>query len=175
MDWHQTVIELIDMRSFSNLWFWIALAVVWSSASHWVLGVPYDMVTRARRHGGQASLDLQDIVRVNVNRMLYIADMSGLWLLGLACFVLTGLVLLGFVYGVEFAQAVFLLGFPISIVAMMSLRTARAIRAEELAGDGLCHRLTRHRFYVQGVGVVSIFITSLWGMYQNLSLGVLGG
>ncbi|MEC7670546.1 MAG: component of SufBCD complex, partial [Pseudomonadota bacterium] len=27
MDWHQTVYELIDFRSFSNLWFWIGLAV----------------------------------------------------------------------------------------------------------------------------------------------------
>ena len=86
MDWHQTLFELIDMRSFSNLWFWIALAVVWSTASHWVLGVPFDMVIRARKHGGQAEVDLEDMVRVNVNRLLYIGHVSGLWLLGLGCF-----------------------------------------------------------------------------------------
>ncbi len=43
------IFDLIDMRSFSNLWYWIALAVTWSSTSHWVLGVPFDMVLRARR------------------------------------------------------------------------------------------------------------------------------
>ncbi len=32
MDWYATVFELIDMRSFSNLWYWIALAVVWYAA-----------------------------------------------------------------------------------------------------------------------------------------------
>ena len=37
MAWYQTVLELIDMRSFSSLWYWIGLAVLWSSASHWVL------------------------------------------------------------------------------------------------------------------------------------------
>ena len=78
MDWQTIVFEVIDMRSFSNLWYWIALAVTWSSASHWVLGVPYDMVGRARKYGGQAAEDLNDMVRVNINRMLYIAGISGL-------------------------------------------------------------------------------------------------
>ncbi|MCU0909379.1 MAG: component of SufBCD complex, partial [Rhodobacteraceae bacterium] len=32
MDWYLTVFEVIDMRSFSNLWYWIGLAVLWSSA-----------------------------------------------------------------------------------------------------------------------------------------------
>ncbi len=175
MDIHQTIFELIDMRSFSNLWFWIALAVLWSSASHWVLGVPYDMIVRARRQGGQAEIDLEDIVRVNVNRLLYIARVSGLWLLGLGCFFLTALVLLGFVYRVEFAQALFLLMFPMSILGLLSLSTASLIEQSEARGELLRKRLLRHRLYTQLLGVVSIFITALWGMYQNLSIGVLGG
>ncbi|MEL6449749.1 MAG: component of SufBCD complex [Pseudomonadota bacterium] len=175
MDWHETIFELIDMRSFSNLWFWIALAVLWSTASHWVLGVPYDMVARARRHGGQAALDLEDLVRINVNRLLYIGNISGLWLLGLTCFVLTGLALLGFVYGVEFAQAVFLLAFPMSLVGALNLSTARLIQAEGAQGEVLWRRLARHRTWVQAIGMVAIFVTALWGMYQNLSVGPFGG
>ncbi len=175
MDLHQTIFELIDMRSFSNLWFWIALAVLWSTASHWVLGVPFDMVVRARKHGGQAEVDLEDIVRVNVNRLLYIGRVSGLWLLGLGCFILTGLVLLGFIYEVEFAQALFLLLFPMSLLGLLSLSTARLIEQRALSGELLRARLLRHRVYTQMIGVVSIFVTALWGMYQNLSLGVLGG
>ncbi len=175
MDLHQTIFELIDMRSFSNLWFWIALAVLWSSASHWVLGVPFDMVVRARRQGGQAEVDLEDIVRVNVNRLLYIGHVSGLWLLGLGCFFLTALALLGFVYGVEFAQALFLLVFPMSLLGLLSLNTATLIREGGLMGEALRARLLRHRVYTQMIGVVSIFVTALWGMYQNLSIGVLGG
>lgn len=160
------------MRSFSNLWFWIALAVLWSSASHWVIGVPYDMIVRARRVGGQAEVDLEDIVRVNVNRLLYIAQVSGLWLLGFGCFFLTGLALLGFVYDVEFAQAVFLLALPMSILGALSLSTASLIVEHDLRGEDLRARLMRHRLYTQMLGVVSIFCTALWGMYQNLSIGV---
>lgn len=96
MDWYSTVFELIDMRSFSNLWFWIALAVMWSTTSHWVLGVPWDMVLRAQREGGQYEEDLLDIVRINTNRLLHIGTVSGLWLLGFACFFLTMLGLLVF-------------------------------------------------------------------------------
>lgn len=175
MDWHETIFELIDMRSFSNLWFWIALAVVWSTASHWVLGVPYDMVARARRYGGQAEADLEDLVRINTNRLLFIGQVSGLWLLGLTCFLLTGLALLGFIYDVEFAQAVFLLGAPMSLVGALNMSTARLIQSQEAQGAQLWKRLARHRTYVQAIGMVSIFVTALWGMYQNMSVGPFGG
>ncbi len=175
MDWYQNLFELIDMRSFSNLWFWIALAVMWSTASHYVLGVPFDLVLRARRSGGQAEVDLEDLVRIHTNRLLYIGRVSGLWLLGLGCFFLTGLAILGFVYGLEIAQALFLLGLPMTLVGLLSLSTARLIQEEDARGEALRKRLTRHRLYVQMIGMVSIFVTALWGMYQNLAVGALGG
>lgn len=175
LDWYSAVFELIDMRSFSNLWYWIALAVVWSTTSHWVLGVPYDMVTRAARHGGQAEVDLEDMVRINVNRLLYIAGVSGLWLLGLVSAFITSLGLLGFWYGIEFAQAVFLLIAPMTLIGLLSLNTARLIEAQVLAGAALRKRMTRHRVATQFVGMLSVFVTALWGMYQNMSIGALGG
>lgn len=174
MDLSQTLFELIDMRSFSNLWFWIALAVFWSSASHWVLGVPWDSVLRAKRKGGQAEIDLQDLVRINSNRLLHIIDVSGLFLIGFTFFILTGLAGVGFAYNVEFAQAVFLLLFPMSIVSMLSVRVARRIRADSPTGEDLRKRLTRHRFWVQFIGMISIFVTSLWGMFQNFQISPLG-
>ncbi len=175
VNWYTAIFELIDMRSFSNLWFWIVLAVVWSSAGRWVLGVPFDMVHRAKRNGGQAEIDLEDIVRINVNRMLYITRVSGLWILGGVCFTLSALAVLGFVYEVEFAQAVFLLAFPMSLVGALSLSTARLIQVEEARGELLRKRLSRTRTYTQMIGVVSIFVTAMWGMYQNMSIGALGG
>jgi len=114
-------------------------------------------------------------VRINVNRLLFIAQVSGLWILGFACFGLTMLVLLGFVYAMEFAQAVFLLAFPLSLIGALSLSTARLIQSESATGERLRKRLTRHRLYTQIIGMVSIFITAIWGMYQNVALGPLGG
>lgn len=175
MDWYETIFELIDMRSFSNLWYWIALAVLWSSVSHWVLGVPFDMVQRARRHKGQAISDLEDMVRINVDRMLYIADTGGLFIAAFGSAMLTALAILGWWYLVEFAQALFLLVFPMTFVGILTLRSARIIRQSASTGEDLFRILSRHRFWTQLVGVIAIFITALWGMYQNMAVGPLGG
>jgi hypothetical protein len=145
LDWTKLIFDLIDLRSFSNLWYWIALAVAWSSASHWVLGIPYDMVLRARRVGGQAEDDLTDITRVNVSRILYIVDEAGVILLALLAFAVTTLILTGFVYGSEFAQALVLILLPLSIVGAMSVATARKIHDSGDVGEALHRRLAVHR------------------------------
>jgi hypothetical protein len=174
LDWYDSIFELIDLRSFSNLWYWIALAVTWSMTSHWVLGVPFDMITRARRHGGAAQSDMETIVHINVARLIYIAEVSGVWLAGFVGFGLTVLAVLGFYYGVEFAQALVLILAPISIVGALSLRTARRVRAGQGSGEALFRLLRRHRVMVQVIGMFSIFVTSMWGMYQNMQFGALG-
>lgn len=169
-----TIFSVIDMRSFSNLWFWIALAVMWSTASHWVLGVPWDMVLRARRKGGQLQTDVEDLARIYVNRMLYIGRVSGTALMVLVAGFLSALGVLGFWYGMQFAQAVFLMAAPMSLVGLLSLRAATAIEAGENTGEALFRRLRRHRRVVQTVGMISIFVTAMWGMFQNMQMSVLG-
>jgi hypothetical protein len=170
MDWYDAIFEVIDMRSFSNLWYWIALAVVWSSVSHFVLGVPFDMLIRARRQGGQAERDFEDMVRISINRIEHIEGRAGLWLMAFTSFLITSLGLLGFYYRIEFAQALLLLGGPFVLVGLLSLRAARRIRVEQLTGEPLRHRLTLTRFWIQVVGMVSIVVTSMWGMFHNLSV-----
>ncbi len=170
VDLVQLIFELIDMRSFSNLWYWIALGVIWSSASHWVLGVPHDMIQRARREGGAALEDLETLVRINVGRMLYIGRASGAFLLAFFCFVLTTLSLLAFYYDVEFAQAVLFMFIPLAILGLLALRSARLIEQGEGQGDALFRRLFRHRLSTQVLGMVAIFVTSLYGMWQNLQI-----
>ena len=171
MDWYDLLFELIDMRSFSNLWYWIALATVWSMASHWVLGVPFDMLVRARRRGGQALQDFEDMVRVNITRLLYIDGTAGLWVTGLTLFALGSLGTLAFWYWIEFAQALFFILAPMSIVGALSLRTARRIAARGEGGTALFAPMIRHRIAVQGIGMVSIFVTAIWGMARNMSTG----
>ncbi|WP_093915409.1 component of SufBCD complex [Sulfitobacter marinus] len=175
MNLYQTILEVIDTRSFSNLWFWIVLAALWSSVSHWVLGVPYDMVLRARRFGEQTQIDLEDMVRINVNRTLYITQVSGMLILALTSFVLTVLFILALYYDVEFAQAVLFLAFPLSVIGLLNVSTAQQIFEESATGDLLHKRLSRHRLYTQIIGIISIFVTSIWGMYQNLYVGPFGG
>ena len=174
MNLYQVIFELIDMRSFSNLWYWIMLAVMWSSASHWVLGVPFDLISRARRHGGEAQTDLEALVRINTARMLHIARTAGIWLVGFLFFLVSTLTILATRYDVEFAQAVLFLLVPMSFLALMSLRSAALIEAGENAGEALHRRLLRHRIATQALGVLSIFFTSMFGMWTNMQIGVYG-
>ncbi len=169
MQWYELIFVLIDMRSFSNLWYWIGLAVLWSSVSHWVMGVPFDMITRARRNGGGAADDLATLARINADRLLYISRNAGIWIISFTFFLLTLLALLAIVYNVEFAQAVLLLFAPMVLVMYLTLRTALKLETEAPTGDALIRRLLRHRFVVQLIGMLSIFCTAMFGMYQNLA------
>ncbi|WP_417248775.1 component of SufBCD complex [Celeribacter sp.] len=175
MNLTQTIFEVIDMRSFSNLWYWIALAVLWSTASHFVLGVPFDLALKAQRQGGARMADLEDLVRINVSRLLGIAEVSGLFIVGIVSMLLTMLIVLAVFYGVEFAQALALMAVPMSFVFLMNLRLARRLAATAPRGDDLVAALRRHRLKTQIIGMISIFITAMWGMYQNILTGPLGG
>lgn len=174
MDLTQTIFEVIDMRSFSNLWYWIALAVLWSTASHFVLGVPFDLALKAQRQGGARMADLEDLVRINVSRILGIAEVSGLFIVGIIAMLLTTLIVLGVGYSVEFAQAVALMAVPMSLVFLMNVRLAHRLAAEAPRGNDLVRALRRHRLKTQVVGMISIFITAMWGMFQNIATGPLG-
>lgn len=168
LEWYETLFEVIDMRSFSNLWYWIGLAVLWSSTSHWVLGVPFDMVTRARRTGGALNTDMETMAHINVNRLLYIARTAGVWLVGIVTFLLVTLGIMAFYYDVEFAQAVLFMAAPMTLVGYVTYHTALAVSVEDSRGADLVRRITRCRMIVQVIGMFSILATSMFGMYQNM-------
>lgn len=172
----QTILDLIAMRSFSNLWYWIALAVTWSSASHWVLGIPFDMVLRANRKGGQAEADLMALTRINVARLMTIAREAGLVLAIMVPALHSFLLITGFFYGSELAQAVFLILFPLTLVWALGLKRAayleQALRDEVPVGFVIA-QLSKHRITVQAIGILAITLAAFWGMYMNLRYSVL--
>ncbi len=163
------ITQMVDMRSFSSLWFWLAVAVYWSLSSHWVLGVPQDMIHRARRLGGEAVHDLETIVRINSQRILFYAREAHVALIAASAFLLTVLLLLGFAYDIEFAQALLFFFVPAVIQALLAIRSSRLIEAGEGRGEALFRRLFRHRITTQMLGMVAIFVTGLYGMYHNLT------
>lgn len=174
MDFLDIVFKLIDTRSFSNVWFWAVLAVLWSTLSHFVIGIPFDLVQRARRRGGQALEDLETLAHIQARRRVHLFNSAGPAMVGVVAGGLSMLLVLGFYYGVELAQATFLLLGPASITGLMGLRTARLITESGEMADALAQRLSRHRFWVQALGMASIFVTAIWGMWQNMSISVLG-
>jgi hypothetical protein len=101
-------------------------------------------------------------------------ELSGVWLLGLVTFFLTVLATLAIWYDIEFAQAVVLIAAPMTLVGWMGLRLAQRLAREEPRGEALFKPLMRHRFWTQVVGMISIFVTAMFGMYQNLVVALPG-
>jgi hypothetical protein len=93
--------------------------------------------------------------------------------LGISFGLFTSLALLGFWYELELAQAMFLLLFPLLLAGLLSLNSAYVITEQALHGAELCHYLKRLRFQTQLLGMISIFVAALWGMYHNFSVGIL--
>lgn len=172
MNWNDAIFELIDLRTFSNVWYWLAVAVTWSTMSHWILGVPFDMIFRARRYGGEMATDLDALVSINVRRLMTISDLAGAWLVGIAAFILSAVATIGFYYGVELAQGFFCLGLPLCIVGTMSFRLSRQFARQQPSGLELARALLRLRFQIQVIAVISIFVTAMYGMYHNLAVPV---
>ena len=173
MELYHIVSEVIDLRSFSNLWYWIVLAVTWSMSSHWVLGVPFDMIMRGRRQGGQTLLDVEAIAAINARRMLNVTRTAAVPLFFGLTFFFSILGTLAFWYWVEFAQAVFLLAIWMVPVGWLALRSALKIEAGDNRGEALIRRLITLRRLVQLIGMLAIFSTALFGMWQNLAHSVL--
>ena len=82
---------------------------------------------------------------------------------------LSGLLVLGVWYRLEFAQAVLFLAVPMTLVGALSVSAARGIADADPAGAELVRRLVRHRFWTQLVGMAAIFVTAMFGMYHNLA------
>ena len=172
LDLLDLVTEVIDLRSFSNLWYWIVLAILWSTLSHWTVGVPYHIVTRARRGDAKSHSDMETLARMQSDRLLNFSEMSGAISVGLSFFLLTGLAVLGWLYRLEFCQAVFLLLCPALMVLGLSVWTAKRLRDDDF--QDIPKFLRQHRTMVQFLGVIFIFLTAFWGMYQNWNVGPLG-
>lgn len=171
MDVLKLVTEVIDLRSFSNLWYWIALAVFWSATSHFVLGVPYDMVIRARRFGGEEAADVDTLAHMQIRRILRYVDEGGIYMIIAGTFILSIMLTCAIYYNIEFAQATSFLYFPLLLIIAISIWSARKISRLGLIGPALHKQLLITRLSIQGLGIVCILLTALWGMYVSFAVG----
>jgi hypothetical protein len=163
------VLTQMDYRSFSNIWYWLAVMVTWATVTHWVIGVPFDLIYAARRHGGPWMADLEQMTAINLRRLATLDGAAGIVIVALGAFVVTSAAMLGFVYKLELAQALFCLAFPLSLVGIMTWRKVRRLRAAPLAGEALARALLSLRFGIQAVAMASIFLTAVLGVYVNLT------
>ena len=81
---------------------------------------------------------------------------AGVPLAGVAGFVLAATFALGFLSGIELAQAFFLLLLPLAVISYSKLRLALAVRRRGIVGPELVLALARRRLVHQFVAVAAM-------------------
>lgn len=151
--------EAISLRSFSSLWYWIAVAVFWIAATGRVLGLPYGAVARAQA-GGAARVQFDMMAQYAAH--IWVARWQKwqvVWVAAAAAG-LVSLSMLAFSYGIELAQALWFLAMPYAILLALQLRLALHILGKDLRDDGLIQVIYRFRIISQLMGFAFVFTTS---------------
>ncbi|MCA8878437.1 MAG: component of SufBCD complex [Rhodobacteraceae bacterium] len=164
-----TIFQFIDLRSFSDVWYWLMLGVVWTRVMHAPMGVPAELIHRARRGSPEAADDLARLTAIRVRHERDVARALGAWRVAFWSCALTACGLAAYLYFVEFAQAVFLLLAPYALVRLLVARTAARMDAAMPSDDALVRAHLRLRRQVQVVVLPAVFLSAVWGMGYNLA------
>lgn len=146
---------IFGTASFQNIWYWAFSVLAWTVATQRTLGVPYDMLLRARRDPDEVSR-VEWLARHAAGRVVSVSRQAGTAVAAAVGFVLAGLFVFGFLSNYELARAVFVLTFPLAMIGYSTLRLALSVEKHDLRGDVLVTVLARRRFWHQVVAVLAI-------------------
>jgi len=155
--------QFFAAASFQSLWYWVLHVVVWTLACYRTLGVPHDMLVRARRDPGTAQR-VDVLARLSSERIGGIHDRLGVPLAALAGFLLAGVFALGFLSGIETAQAAFAIMLPLAMISYSKLKLALAVRRRGIAGPELVLALARRRVWHQMFAVTGMLAATALAM-----------
>lgn len=172
------ILALLDSRSFASIWFWLLLALVWTLAARRIAGVPSEIVQAAVKipevgPDHPAALLLLDWLSLTLPRWR-LTPIEGAVFLFAATFAMSALLLLGFLYGLEMAQALVLLVLPFLLLFPAELRLARRLSGiiDAAAGGDVAvnpaalqaaRLMRRHRLLVTAVSVLVVALTAWRG------------
>jgi len=175
------LIDALDTRSFSSVWYWLLLTLTWTWVSRGALGIPSDVVrSQYRSRAGvsaegdeSTALRLLDWVSLVAPRWQLMQD-DGVVLLAVASFVLTILAGLGFLYDLEMAQALLLLVAPLMVLGCLRLRLAARLRATlaeaesgqlsvNEAATRIAGRIVGHLRATLALSALAVAVAAVWG------------
>jgi hypothetical protein len=163
------VFQVFGTASLDSFWYWVLSILIWSLVCNRTLGVPHDMVRRARRAPETAErVDL--LALIGAERIGRLHDLAGVPLAALGGFGLAVAGVAAFGLGLELAKAAFLLAFPLSIVAVSTLRLALVVRRRRLGGPLLRRLLAVRRFWHTVVAIAAIMVTASLAVTEHPSL-----
>ncbi|WBU52152.1 hypothetical protein [Paracoccus sp. SCSIO 75233] len=177
--------SILDARSFSSPWFWLVLFAVWTLSGRGVLGVPNDVLGDAgralRREPAEAEPEeavlLLNWLSLQLPRW-QIGRTGGAVLTAAICFGLSALLLLGFRYGLEMAQALTLLALPVALLFVLRVRLAQKLRPVLTAAErgapvrdaaaAAIKRINTYRILHTLISVLAVMVTTLYASFWML-------
>lgn len=163
--------ELMNFDSFWTLWFWLAHVIAWSMASHFTMGVPYDVVIEANREEGEDGPYAQAaeaMLQAQMFRFARLGERYGVGLTGAVAFLLTVLATLGILADLEFARALATIVGPLTFIYVLTILAAISWRRKGLSGAALRAVLKRQRIINQLVGLMGVLLAVIGSMYEAL-------
>ncbi|MFD1880983.1 hypothetical protein [Paracoccus pacificus] len=167
----------LETRSFAAVWFWLFLVLCWSLMGRGVLGVPAEVIARARfpadgPDGDEARLLLLDWLSLTLP-MRQTSPGVAVFALAAGGFVLAALAVLALL-GVEIAQAGWLLLTPLAVTGVLRVRLAgrmqglmEAAQTEQVppaeAAERAARALWSQRLITSVIGVIAMGVTAAWG------------
>jgi hypothetical protein len=159
------LVRLLNSDSFDSFWYWLIIAVSWSRATHFMLGVGLHDVRDALRNGGTDMSDVEMLIHINARKLTRAMDRYGVWLTAVGTFLIAGIATLGFRFDIELMQASTFLFASLTLGSLVSLRFAYRVIKDDLQGKALCDGFSRFRTIKQFVGIASIFVISFYAAY----------
>lgn len=160
--------EVIGSRSFASVWYWIVFALLWTRATNWTLGVPYEDARNAVVLGGRYMADFEVQMEINTRKRTRLYRAHPIMLVGAVSFFLATVFMLGFWFRIQFMQASFLLLFPLTLVTLLSTRLALRLERDDARGRDLYEAYVWHRRAKQVIGGLAIFLAAFWGVGQTV-------
>ncbi len=164
-----SIFEFLDYDTFLSIWYWALVIISWSLTCHYTLGVPFDVVVRADRMGGQYAQDCDQLALIHARRIDTVLRRGGPFIAGFSAFVLVSLATLGFWFGYDIATALFMIGAPIGLAGILGARLSLRVLVGMISGEQLRRMIAKRRFWDQVIGVCAIFITALISAWHALS------
>jgi hypothetical protein len=149
------VVQSFAAAGFQSVWYWVLHVVVWTLACYRTLGVPHDMLLRAPR-SPEIATRVDTLAHLSADRIGGIHDSAGTPVAAATGFLLATLAALGFLSGLEVAQAAFLLLLPLTVIAYSKLRLALVLRRRRIVGPRLVAILARRRLWHQVIAVAAM-------------------
>lgn len=131
------------------------------------MGIPIEMIDQPHA-APETDEERFALIRAMVARRMSIKRAHQIAFEGLRAFCLTTLAILGWLYGLGWAQGMFLLFGPLSLTHDLTGITARRMVMMPLDLPALIKELNHLRLHIQILGLMSIFATAALGMMRSL-------